>query len=84
MPRQFVLDLGCGYGTNAVRLDVLECAELEDGAVYWEDDFLYRGESRGWEVANFKDALWLIEHISHGRSHRPYLTHYMATLRKRG
>ena len=65
-------------------VDVLECAELEDGAVYWEDDFLYRGESRGWDVANFEDALWLIEHILHGRSHRPYLTHYMATLRKWG
>lgn len=66
------------------EVDVLECAELEDGAVYWEDDFLYRGASRGWDVANFKDALWLIEHILHGRSHEPCLTHYMATLQKRG
>ena len=65
-------------------VDVVECAELADGPMYWEDDFLYRGESRGWDAANFKDALWLIEHILHGRSQQPYLTHYMATLQKPG
>jgi hypothetical protein len=50
---------------------------LEDGLVMWEDEFLYRGESVSWSGA------WLANHILYGRDHRPYLTHFVATVQKR-
>ena len=64
-------------------VDVLECGELEDGLVMWEDEFLYRGERDSWSDAWFAKHRWLAEHILYGRDHRPYLTHFIATVEKR-
>ena len=64
-------------------VDVLECSELEDGLVMWEDEFLYRGERASWNGAWLAKHRWLAEHILYGRDHRPYLTHFLATVEKR-
>ena len=64
-------------------VEVLECMELEDGLVMWEDEFLYRGERASWSEDWLAKARWLAEQILYGRDHRPYLTHFIATVEKR-
>ena len=64
-------------------VEILECDELEDGVILWEDDVVYGAEKAQWSDAYFQKAQWLIEHIVYGRDHRPYLTHLLATLQKR-
>lgn len=64
-------------------VDVLECAELEDGAVLWEDEFAYSGDRAGWTDEWFDGARWLAEQLAWGREGRPYLTHLVATVEKR-
>ncbi len=64
-------------------VEVLECDELEDGVILWEDDVVYGAEKAQWGDAYLQKAQWLIEHIVYGRDHRPYLTHLLATLQKR-
>ena len=64
-------------------VDVLECSELEDGLVMWEDEFLYRGDRASWSGTWLAEHRWLAEHIFYGRDHHPYLTHFIATVEKR-
>jgi len=64
-------------------VEVLECEELEDGVLFWEDDIVYGAEKAQWSEAYFQKSQWLIDHIVYGRDHRPYLTHFLATLEKR-
>lgn len=64
-------------------VDVLECNELEDGLVMWEDEFLYRAERASWSDGWLAKSRWLGEHILYGRDHRPRLTHFIATVEKR-
>ncbi|MCH8222097.1 MAG: hypothetical protein IH868_01670 [Chloroflexi bacterium] len=64
-------------------VDVLECSELEDGLVMWEDEFLYRGDNASWSGAWLAEHRWLAEQILYGRDHHPYLTHFIATVEKR-
>ena len=61
---------------------MLGCEELEDGLVMWEDDFLYRGERASWTDSWLERASWLGEQIIYGQDHRPYLTHFIATVEK--
>jgi SAM-dependent methyltransferase len=53
------------------------CAEFEDGDVMWEDDVLYRGDRAGWSADYMSRAGWLIQHIRHGQTNRPRLTHLL-------
>jgi len=53
------------------------CAEFEDGDVMWEDDVLYRGDRAGWSADYLSRAGWLMQHIRHGQTHHPRLTHLL-------
>ena len=64
-------------------VEVLECEELDDGVVFWEDDVVYGAEKAAWSDAYLQQSQWLIDHVVYGRAHRPYLTHFLATLEKR-
>ena len=64
-------------------VDVLSCEELDDGLVMWEDDVLYHGHSVGWDSGWFEKSKWLIDQLVFSRDHRPYLTHYTATVEKK-
>lgn len=64
-------------------VDVLECVELDDGVVLWEDEFAYRGDHAGWTDEWFDGARWLAAQLQYGREGRPYLTHFVATAEKR-
>lgn len=64
-------------------VDVLSCEELDDGLVMWEDDVLYHGHSVGWDSGWFEKSKWLIDQLVFSRDHRPYLTHYIATVEKK-
>ena len=64
-------------------LDVIECEELDDGALLWEDDVLYSAERAGWRDTYVQNARWLIDQLVFGRTHRPYLTHFVATAVKK-
>lgn len=61
---------------------VLQCHELEDGRLLWEDELLYSGERAGWSEAYLQQGEWLISQLLYGRDHSPYLTHYIALLEK--
>ena len=63
-------------------LDVIECEELDDGALLWEDDVLYSAERAGWRDTYVQNARWLIDQLVFGRTHRPYLPHLLATAEK--
>lgn len=64
-------------------VDVIECIELEDGAELWEDEFAYSGDRAGWTDDWYDGARWLAAQLAYGRENRPYLTHLVATVRKR-
>ena len=64
-------------------VDIIECNELEDGPVMWEDEILHHGERAGWTEEWYHKAKWLIDQVAFSRDHAPYLTHYVATLEKR-
>ncbi len=64
-------------------VDLLNCEELQDGLVLWEDEVLYHGEQAGWGSAWFEKSKWLIDQIVFSRHHRPSLTHYVATVEKK-
>lgn len=64
-------------------VDVLNCGELCDGLVMWEDDVLYHGEHAGWGSAWFEKSRWLIDQIVFSRDHEPSLTHYIGTVEKK-
>jgi SAM-dependent methyltransferase len=68
---------------NSGLVEVLECEELEEGVVMWEDEFAYSGERAGWSAEWFAKGDWLAEQLAYGRRGRPYLTHFVATLEKR-
>jgi len=63
-------------------VEVVECAELEDGLMMWEDEILHHGQRAGWTTEWHRKAKWLVDHVLYGRSHTPYLTHYVASLEK--
>ena len=70
---------------EATRLvDVLTCSELPDGLVMWEDEVLCHGERAGWTDEWYGKAQWLIDQLTYSRDHRPYLTHYVIAVQKRG
>lgn len=64
-------------------VDVLECAELVDGLIMWEDEFLYSAEQASWNETWVNKGTWLADQLIYGRDHRPYLTHFIATVEKR-
>ena len=64
-------------------VDVTACHELEEGVVMWEDVILYGWHRAGWTHAWFQKSKWLIDQIVYGRQHKPYLTHYVLTAKKR-
>lgn len=67
--------------TGAV--EVLECSELDDGLVMWEDEILYHGERAGWTTEWHRKAQWLINHVLYSRDDTPSLTHYVASFEKK-
>ena len=67
---------------EAGSVTVLQCHELDDGRLLWEDELLYSGERAGWSDAYLQQGEWLINQLHYGRHHRPYLTHYLALLEK--
>ena len=70
---------------EATRLvDVLECSELPDGLVMWEDEVLCHGDRAGWTDEWYGKAKWLIDQLTYSRDHRPYLTNYVIAVQKRG
>ncbi len=70
---------------EATRLiDVVECCELPEGLIMWEDEVLCHGERAGWTDEWYGKAKWLIDQLLHSRDHRPYLTHYVIAVQKRG
>ena len=64
-------------------VDILNCEELHDGLVMWEDDVLYHGERAGWDRRWFEKSKWLIDQLVFSRDHKPSLTHYVGTVEKR-
>ena len=64
-------------------VDLLNCEELHDGLVMWEDDVLYHGEHAGWDRPWFEKSKWLINQIIFSRHRGPALTHYIATVEKK-
>ena len=64
-------------------VDILNCEELHDGLVMWEDEVLYHGERVGWGSEWFEKSKWLIDQLVFSRDHRPHLTHYIATVEKK-
>lgn len=63
--------------------DVIECRELAEGVILWEDEVLYSGERAGWSKAYLQQGEWLINQLRYGREHKPYLTHYVTTVEKK-
>ena len=65
---------------NTKLVEVVECAELPDGVIMWEDDLRYGIEHRGWsqELANAN-----FEQIAYGYDHEPYLTHFVLIATKK-
>jgi hypothetical protein len=60
-------------------LELLECAEIDEGRILWEDDVLDNLE-RGVYLDRIEvDA----DEIVFGRAAPPYLTHFMLTARRR-
>ena len=64
-------------------LEVVECSQLDDGLVMWEDEMLHHGERAGWTSEWHSKAQWLVEQLLFSRDHSPSLTHYIATLEKK-
>ena len=64
-------------------VEILNCEELHDGLVMWEDDVLYQGELSGWGSGWLEKSKWLIDQLVYSRDHRPALTHYVATVKKK-
>ncbi len=62
--------------------NILECYELTDGDVMWEDHVLYHGERSNWSP-DFMDRFgWLMKQILFGRLFSPYLTHMLLEAEK--
>lgn len=64
-------------------VEVIECSELDDGLVLWEDEVRHHGERAGWTPAWHRKAAWLVEQLIFSREHTPRLTHYVATLERK-
>ena len=64
-------------------VDVLNCEELHDGLVMWEDDVFYYGKRAGWASGWFEKSKWLIDQIVFSRDEKPSLTHYVSTVEKK-
>jgi len=63
-------------------VDVILCAELEDGLVMWEDEVLHHGRRAGWTREWHRQARWLVDQLLYSRDHVPYLTHYVAAFER--
>ncbi len=44
---------------------------------------IYHGERAGWTDDWYCKSKWLIDQLIYSRSHRPYLTHYIASVEKK-
>lgn len=64
-------------------VDVVECGELPEGLAMWEDAVIYHGERAGWTDDWYCKSQWLIDQLIYSRGHRPYLTHYIASVDKK-
>ena len=64
-------------------VDVIECSELDDGLVMWEDEVLHHGQRAGWTAEWYRKAKWLVDQVLFSRDHAPALTHYVATLERK-
>ena len=64
-------------------VDVIECREVKDGLVMWEDEILHHGERAEWTEEWHHRAKWLINQVAFSQHHAPRLSHYVATLEKR-
>ncbi len=64
-------------------LDVVQCDELREGRVMWEDGVAYHGHRAGWSDEWYRKSEWLIDQLVHAHDRRPYLTHYVATTQKK-
>ena len=68
---------------EATRLaEVVECEELPDGLIMWEDEVLHHGERAGWTEEWYRKAEWLIDQLIYSRTNNPYLTHFILTAQK--
>ncbi len=57
---------------EATRLaGVVECCELPEGLIMWEDEVLCHGERAGWTDEWYGKAKWLIDQLTYSRDHRP-------------
>ena len=64
-------------------VEVVECSQLEDGLIMWEDEVLHHGGRANWTAAWHRKAQWLVDQLLFSRDHAPSLTHYVATLEKK-
>ncbi len=64
-------------------VEVLECSELDDGLVMWEDEILHHGERAGWSPEWNRNAKWLVDQVLFSRDHMPSLTHFVASFEKK-
>ena len=64
-------------------VDVVECSELDDGLVMWEDEVLHHGQRAGWTAEWHRKAKWLIDQLLFSHDYKPALTHYVATLERK-
>lgn len=64
-------------------LDVVQCIELREGRVMWEDGLAYHGQRAGWTDEWYTKSKWLIDQLVRSHNRRPYLTHYVATTQKK-
>ena len=64
-------------------VDVIMCAELEDGLVMWEDEVLHHGQRAGWSQEWHLKARWLVDHLLYSRDHVPSLSHYVGAFERK-
>ena len=63
--------------TGLVR--TVECTELGDGVVMWEDELAHNIEREAWSLA---DAERDLSQIAYGYQREPYLTHFVLVAEK--
>ena len=63
---------------------VIECVELEDGPIMWEDKLAYDLARANWSEAKVEQLEWKIKQILYGRNHTHRFTMFVATVEKMG
>ncbi len=61
---------------------VIECVELEDGPVMWEDKLAYDLERSDWNQEKVDGLGWKIDQILYGRDHAPRFTFFVAAVER--